>query len=77
MITTKVSSKGQIVLPKSIREKFGISPGDEVEILEFGGEIVIVPLKGKRLRGLVKFEESVRHILRESREEEEELEERK
>lgn len=30
MTTVKVSSKGQIVLPKAIREKFGIKEGDEL-----------------------------------------------
>jgi AbrB family looped-hinge helix DNA binding protein len=78
MVTVKVSSKGQIVLPKSLREKFGINPGDEVEILDFGNEIVLVPLKrGIKLRGLVKFEKSVKEMLKEVRAEEEELEARK
>ncbi|MFA4641398.1 AbrB/MazE/SpoVT family DNA-binding domain-containing protein [Pyrococcus kukulkanii] len=36
MVTVKVSSKGQIVIPKVIREKFGIREGDELEILDFG-----------------------------------------
>ncbi len=77
MTTVKVSSKGQIVLPKAIREKFGIKEGDELEVLDFGDEIVIVPLKkGLKLRGLVKFEKPVKEILREVRAEEEELEEK-
>ncbi|WP_456421887.1 AbrB/MazE/SpoVT family DNA-binding domain-containing protein [Thermococcus sp.] len=77
MTTVKISSKGQIVLPKSIREKFGIKEGDELEVLDFGEEIVIVPLKkGLKLRGLVKFEKPVKEILREVRAEEEELEEK-
>jgi len=77
MTTVKVSSKGQIVLPKSIREKFGIKEGDELEVLDFGDEIVIVPLKKDlKLRGLVKFEKPVKEILREVRAEEEELEEK-
>ncbi|WP_297506116.1 AbrB/MazE/SpoVT family DNA-binding domain-containing protein [Thermococcus sp.] len=77
MTIVKVSSKGQIVLPKAIREKFGIKEGDELEILDFGDEIVIVPVKkGLKLRGLVKFEKPVREILREIRKEEEELEAR-
>ncbi len=74
MVTVKVSSKGQIVLPKSIREKFGINAGDEVEILDFGSEIVIVPLRKASLRGLVKFDKPVKEILREVREEEAKLE---
>jgi len=76
MTTVKVSSKGQIVLPKAIRKKFGIKEGDELEVLDFGNEIVIVPIKkGLKLRGLVKFEKPTKEILREIRAEEEELEE--
>ncbi len=75
MVTVKVSSKGQIVLPKVIREKFDIREGDEIEVLDFGDEIVLVPIKKNlRLRGLLKFERSVREILHEIRKEEEELE---
>lgn len=28
--TTKVTDKGQTTIPKEVREKFGIEPGDEV-----------------------------------------------
>ena len=77
MVMVKVSSKGQIVLPKAIREKFGIKEGDELEVIDFGDEIVIVPVKkGLKLRGLVKFEKPVREVLQEIRKEEEEMEAR-
>lgn len=34
MSTTKVTSKGQITIPKDIRETLGIKVGDEVEFAE-------------------------------------------
>ncbi|WP_297488117.1 AbrB/MazE/SpoVT family DNA-binding domain-containing protein [Thermococcus sp.] len=75
MVRVKVSSKGQIVLPKIIREKFDIREGDEIEVLDLGDEIVLVPVKKNlKLRGLVRFERPVREILREVRNEEEKLE---
>ncbi|GAH14011.1 unnamed protein product [marine sediment metagenome] len=37
----KLSKKGQIVIPKEIREKFGIKPGDAV-IFKIQGEKVIL-----------------------------------
>ncbi|BAD85265.1 transcription regulator, SpoVT/AbrB family [Thermococcus kodakarensis KOD1] len=78
MVTVKVSSKGQIVLPKSIREKLGINPGDEVEVLDFGDEIVIVPVKKNvDLMGILKFDKPLKDVMREVREEERELEARK
>ncbi|RLF78410.1 AbrB/MazE/SpoVT family DNA-binding domain-containing protein [Thermococci archaeon] len=78
MVTVKVSSKGQLVLPKSIRERFGIEPGDEVEIIEMGNELILVPIKkGTKLRGLVTFDKSIKEILDEARKEEAELEAKK
>ena len=78
MVTVKVSSKGQLVLPKSIRKRFGIEPGDEVEIIEMGNELILVPIKkGTKLRGLVTFDKSIKEILDEARKEEAELEAKK
>ena len=37
----KVGERGQVTLPKALREKFGISGGDEVVIHEEGGKITI------------------------------------
>ncbi len=41
MITAKITSKGQITLPKEIREKMGVRPGDDVGFEERGNLIVI------------------------------------
>jgi len=30
----KVTTKGQVTIPKAIRERLGIEPGDEVEFVE-------------------------------------------
>ncbi len=51
----KVSTKGQLVLPARIRKKYGISPGKEVEVLDFSGEIVIVAPPEGRGRGILSF----------------------
>jgi AbrB family looped-hinge helix DNA binding protein len=37
----KVGERGQVTIPKSVRERFGIRGGDEVVIHEEGGKIVI------------------------------------
>ncbi len=39
--TRRVGERGQVTLPKRLRESFDISGGDEVEIREEGGKIVI------------------------------------
>ncbi len=42
--TLIVSERGQITIPKSIREKYGIKPKQSVIIEEKNGEIVIKPV---------------------------------
>jgi AbrB family looped-hinge helix DNA binding protein len=39
----RVSSKGQLVIPASIREKFGIEAGTRVKFVEEGPQLVLVP----------------------------------
>ena len=41
METARVGSKGQITIPKKVREKMGIQPGDEVGFEEKDGLLVI------------------------------------
>ncbi len=58
MITKIVGSKGEIVIPKSVREKSGLKPKQKVEIISSKNGILIVPLIKdiKNLRGLFKRE---------------------
>ena len=56
MATSTLSSKGQIVLPKEVREKLGLKPGDKVHFVEQpDGAYNIVPATAdvRRLRGIV------------------------
>jgi AbrB family looped-hinge helix DNA binding protein len=41
VITAKVTSKGQITLPKKIREKLGVGPGEDVGFEEKDNMLVI------------------------------------
>jgi AbrB family looped-hinge helix DNA binding protein len=41
MATAKVTSKGQITVPKHVRTKLGLAPGDELEFVEEEGRFVI------------------------------------
>lgn len=40
-MTYKVGAKGQVVLPKELRERHGIQPGDEVVFDERDDDIVV------------------------------------
>lgn len=54
---TKVSSKGQTVIPAAIRELAKIRPGDELEVGCSNGLVVMrkrVPLSASRVRKLLK-----------------------
>jgi AbrB family looped-hinge helix DNA binding protein len=41
MITAKVTSKGQVTIPKKIREKLGVHPGEDVGFEEKDNLLVI------------------------------------
>ena len=44
-MTHKVGVKGQVVIPKAIRERIGIRPGDEVVFESSGSEVRIRRMK--------------------------------
>jgi len=41
MIVAKITSKGQVTIPKKVREKLGVQPGEAVGFDEKGGVIFI------------------------------------
>ncbi len=43
MARTKVSSKYQVVIPKEVRSKAGVTPGQEFQVVTKGGMITLVP----------------------------------
>ena len=47
----KVTSKGQVTIPKEIRESLGLLPGTEVEFIEENGEARVRRVPGGRRRG--------------------------
>jgi len=44
MHTAKVSSKGWVVIPKALREKHGLDKGTQVQVVDYGEVLVLVPL---------------------------------
>jgi AbrB family looped-hinge helix DNA binding protein len=41
MAAAKVTSKGQITVPKAVRERLGLAPGDTIEFVEVAGAFTI------------------------------------
>lgn len=81
MMTTKLSEKGQIVIPAELRERYAIRPGDKIELMDIGGEIVIIPIAVKspidESKGLLRGGKSTKDILKLIRKEEKGFEKKK
>lgn len=56
MVEVKVSPKGQVVIPKELREEFGIRPGQKVTVEGTDEGILILQARDpvKAMRGLFK-----------------------
>jgi AbrB family looped-hinge helix DNA binding protein len=50
-----ISPKFQVVIPKEIREKLGLSPGQRVEAIAYEDRIELIPLRPiRQMRGFLK-----------------------
>ena len=47
----KITSKGQVTIPKGIRDKHGLLPGTEVEFLVEKGQVTVRKVEGGNDRG--------------------------
>jgi AbrB family looped-hinge helix DNA binding protein len=44
MHTATISTKGWVVIPKELREKFGLKKGTRVQVMDYGDLLALVPL---------------------------------
>jgi AbrB family looped-hinge helix DNA binding protein len=59
MPTTTITSKGQITLPKEVREHLGLGEGDRIEfVIQPGGDVQMRPVTGsvRALYGMLRRE---------------------
>lgn len=55
METIVISSKYQVVIPKSVRKKLNLTPGQKLQIIEYDNKIELLPIgELKNLRGILK-----------------------
>lgn len=55
MAAVTVSPKFQVVIPKEIRRKLGLLPGQKVQVVVYGDRIELIPVRpAKRMRGFLK-----------------------
>ena len=45
MDAVKVSPKFQVVIPKKVRHSLNIQPGQKLQVIEYGQNIVLIPLR--------------------------------
>ena len=71
MLTVRVSEKGQVVLPKQLRERLGVRRGHLLEVAEYDGGILLRPLTAdrdaaprswRRWRGVLKNTDALRDL---------------
>jgi AbrB family looped-hinge helix DNA binding protein len=70
MNTVKVLTKGQIVIPVSIRKKYNIQPGNALKVFEYGNLIYLVPPSNnpeKNARGCLPGQPSLSEALLQDR----------
>ena len=56
---TTLSAKGQVVIPKDVRDRLGLKPGQKLDVSESGGAIV---LRAAQTRPTLTMEEAVARL---------------
>jgi AbrB family looped-hinge helix DNA binding protein len=60
MEMTTVSPKFQIVIPKKIRQRMNIRPGQKIQVIQYGDRIELIPVRPIReMRGFLKGVDAV------------------
>jgi AbrB family looped-hinge helix DNA binding protein len=50
---TRLSTKGQVVLPGPVRKELGLRPGDSFKIRVTEGSVVLTPKRSRRVKGKI------------------------
>lgn len=54
MAAVTVSPKFQIVIPREIRKKLGLLPGQKIQVIAYGNRIELIPVtSARRMRGFL------------------------
>lgn len=55
MSTVTLSPKYQVVIPRSVRERIRLQPGEQLQVISFDDRIELVPVRPMRkMRGFLK-----------------------
>jgi len=78
-VKTTITKKGQVVIPKAVRVRHNIVPGQQFEVIDGDREITLLPLEtisSTEARGWLRTTESASDLLSEARQTEERQEKR-
>jgi len=45
MVTVTISPKFQVVIPKEIRERLGLSPGQKIQAIAYDDRVELIPVR--------------------------------
>jgi AbrB family looped-hinge helix DNA binding protein len=65
-MNVKLSQKGWVVIPASMRKKYGLKPGANLQVVDYGGVLAIVPAfknPVKQGAGMLKGNDSLTYVL--------------
>jgi len=65
-MNVKLSQKGWVVIPASMRAKYGLKPGADLQVVDYGGVLAIVPAHKdpvKQGAGMLKGDDSLTKMI--------------
>ncbi len=55
MEAVTISPKFQVVIPKKVRESMQLKPGQQMQVIEYGNRVELIPVKSvKSMRGFMR-----------------------
>lgn len=76
-MNVKLSQKGWIVIPAALRKKYGLEPGTNVQVVDYGGVLSIIPVDDDPIKtgaGMLKGSDSLSEAIVEEHRQERERE---